>query len=62
MLKEIRERKKMTQTQLAFLSGISIKTISRLETGDKNVNLQTIEKLAEFLEVNIEEIIEIKKR
>lgn len=57
MLKDLREKSKLTQTQLSFLTGISIKTISRIENGDENVNYITIKKLAEFFEVEITEII-----
>lgn len=62
MLKEIREKKGLTQIELAYKSKVSIKTISRIENNDKNINLNTIEKLAKFLDVNIEDIIELKKR
>lgn len=62
MLKEIREKKGMTQNELSYKSKVSIKTISRIENNDKNVNLNTVEKLAKFLDVNIEDIIELKKR
>lgn len=57
MLKDLREKSKLTQTQLSFLTGISIKTISRIENGDENVTYSTIKKLAEFFEVEIKEII-----
>lgn len=57
MLKDLREKSKLTQTQLSFLTGISIKTISRIENGDENVNYITIKKLAEFFEVEVTEII-----
>lgn len=62
MLKEIREENGLTQSELSFLSKVSIKTISRIENNDKNINFNTIEKLANFFKVDIEDIIEIKKR
>lgn len=64
MLKELREKSKLTQTQLAFLTGISIKTISRIENGDKGVQYKVARRLADFFETNVEEIMEdkIKKR
>lgn len=62
MLKELREEKGLTQNELSYLTKISIKTISRIENNDINVNLQTVKKLANFFNVYIDEIIEIKKR
>lgn len=60
MLKKLRNKSKLSQTQLAFLSGVSIKTISRIENGDDKVQYRTIKKLAEFFETNIEEIMNNK--
>lgn len=57
MLKELREKSKLTQTQLAFLTGISIKTISRIENGDLNINYLTIKRLADFFEVKVTDIV-----
>lgn len=57
MLKELRENSKLTQSQLSFLTGISVKTISRIENGDENVHYSTIKKLAEFFEVEVKDII-----
>lgn len=57
MLKELRLKHKLTQSKLAFLSGISIKTISRIENGDTKVNYNTILRLADFFEVRPNDII-----
>lgn len=57
MLKEYREKAKLTQTQLSFLTGISVKTISRIENGDLNVNYLTLKRLADFFEVQVQDII-----
>ena len=57
MLKDLREKSKLTQTQLSFLTGISIKTISRIENGDENVTYSTVKKLAEFFETTVEKIM-----
>lgn len=62
MLKELREKSKLTQTQLAFLSGVSLKTISRIENGDTGVQYQIAKKLADFFETNIENIMEGNKK
>lgn len=57
MLKELREKSKLTQNQLSFLAGVSIKTIYKIEKGDENVNYITVKKLAEFFETDIETIM-----
>lgn len=60
MLKNLREKAKLSQEKLAFLTGTSVKTISRIENG-KSTTLKTLEKLANFFEVSIEKIVENKK-
>ena len=62
MLRQLREKSKMTQQELAFLSGVSIKTISRIENGDESVQYNTIKRLAEFFEVNVETIMKDNKK
>ena len=62
MLKELRNKSKMTQQELAFLSGVSIKTISRIENGDESVQYNTIKRLAEFFEVSVETIMKDNKK
>jgi len=57
MLKELREKSKLTQTQLSFLSGVSVKTISRIENGDEGINYNTIKKLADFFETDVRKIM-----
>lgn len=57
MLKKLRKESKLSQTQLAFLSRVSIKTISRIENGDDKVQYNTIKKLAEFFETDVETIM-----
>lgn len=57
MLKELREKSKLTQNELSFLAGVSIKTIYKIEKGDENVNYITVKKLAEFFETDVETIM-----
>lgn len=57
MLKELRKKSKLTQNELSFLAGVSVKTIYKIEKGDENVNYITIKKLAEFFETDIETIM-----
>lgn len=54
-LKEIRERKKMTQEELAAKSGVSRVTISMLESGAQDdVKASTLAKLADALDEPME--------
>lgn len=53
-IKELREKKKLSQAELAELSGVSRSNIIRLENNeDVVVNSKTLEKLANALEVSI---------
>jgi len=57
-IKELRERKNLTQQQLANLIGISKKTISAYETGKAVPSLRVALKLSKILEVPVEELFE----
>ncbi|MEA5033998.1 hypothetical protein SDC9_141154 [bioreactor metagenome] len=48
-LKEFREKEGLTQLQLAEISGVSLRSISRIESEDANFTRKTGEKLAEVL-------------
>ena len=53
-IKEIREKKRMSQAELAEISGVSRATIIRIESADDVViNTKTLEKLASALNVSI---------
>ena len=55
ILATIRKERKMTQAQLAEKSGVHIKSIARLEIGDRplaNLRLSTALALADALEVD----------
>lgn len=56
-IREMRERKNMTQVELATRSGVSRTTISNLENGVESVTTtKTLSKLAQALGVNVEEL------
>lgn len=58
-LKQIREKSKMTQAELAEKSGVGRVTISRLETGElEETTLGTLSKLANALRVSIDDLVE----
>lgn len=53
-IKEIREKKRMSQAELAKISGVSRATIIRIENAPEVViNTKTLEKLASALDVSI---------
>ncbi len=57
-LKAARERKFLTQQQLADKAGTSKANISRLESGDQNARMTTIVRLAGALKVAPETLVE----
>jgi transcriptional regulator with XRE-family HTH domain len=53
-IKEIREKKRMSQAELAEISGVSRATIIRIESSDNVViNTKTLEKLASALNISV---------
>lgn len=53
-LKKLREKRKLTQEELANKAGVSRVTISNLENGTyENINLSTLRKLASALHVPV---------
>ena len=57
IIKELRERKQLTQVELADIIGVSDKTISKWETGKGLPDISLIEPLAKALEVSIIELM-----
>ncbi|MBR3417951.1 MAG: helix-turn-helix transcriptional regulator [Oscillospiraceae bacterium] len=55
-LYELRMAKKMSQRELAELSGVARNTIMRIENGDVTPNMATIQKLCKALNVSIGEV------
>ena len=56
-LKVARVKKGLTQKQLAELVGVSSSTINRIETGNQIPKVDILLKLAEILEVSVEELL-----
>lgn len=53
-IKEIREKKRISQTELSELSGVSRATINRIEhEEDVVVNTKTLQKIADALNVSV---------
>ena len=58
-LKDRREALKVNQEYLAELSGVSLRTLKAIESGKGNPTLDTLNKLAEVLGLDLK--LEVKK-
>lgn len=56
MLKKLREKMGIRQQDLSNETGISIKTISRIENFDENIQYRNIKILANYFNVKVEDI------
>jgi transcriptional regulator with XRE-family HTH domain len=59
VLKERREALKVTQEHLAELSGVGLRTLKAIETGNGNPTIDTLTKLAEVLGMELK--LEVRK-
>lgn len=57
MLKKARERRKLTQAQLAKKVGVHQVTIARLETGVRGPSADLLRRLAKALKVGMEDLL-----
>jgi transcriptional regulator with XRE-family HTH domain len=57
-LRKFRRNKDLTQEKLAELAGISVDFVSLIERGLSSPSFDTIQKLADILEVKFEEFFE----
>jgi len=57
-LREARERALLTQQELAARSGVTVSTISRVESGQQAARIGTLRKLAEALGRDAETLID----
>ncbi|HGP5185940.1 TPA: helix-turn-helix domain-containing protein, partial [Vibrio cholerae O1] len=57
MIKKLRERKNWSQEQLATMSGLSVRTIQRIESGNK-ASIESLKSLASVFEVDISKLLE----
>lgn len=58
MFTELRKRAGISQSELADKLGVKQNAVSNWETGQAKPKLDTIKKLAEILQVSVEEIVE----
>ena len=59
-LKLARIKKELTQKELAELVGVSVATINRIETGKQVLKIDMLNKLAEVLEIPVNDLLEKK--
>jgi transcriptional regulator with XRE-family HTH domain len=55
-IKELRQKKEMTQNELAILCEFEKASMSRIESGKTNVTILTLRKISNALDVNISEL------
>ena len=63
-LKEKRMQRKLSQSQLAKTSGVSLRMIQKYEQGDRDIKkaqAETVYKLAKALNCKMEELIDTQK-
>jgi len=60
-VREVRQRKKWTQQELADECGVSRPRISEIESGEYNPSVETIEKIAQKLGVSITRLFQSPK-
>lgn len=56
-IREIRQKKKMSQEKLSFESELHRTYISDIERGNRNVSIKNIEKIAKALKVSLKELM-----
>ena len=56
-IKKLRQEKNMSQASLAKVSGIAQSTVCYIENGQRNPSIDTVMRLADALEVDIETLV-----
>jgi len=57
-IKELRAKKNISQQELSDLIGVKRQYISQIETGDYNVTIDTLNKIANAFEISISDLLE----
>lgn len=57
-VKDQREKKKLTQQELAGKAGISIRGLQSVESGQSNPTLRTMQRIADALGVSVADLLE----
>lgn len=56
-IRKVRLSQKMSQNQLAFEAGVTREFVNKVESGNYNISLKNLEKLAIILEVDIKDLL-----
>ena len=57
-IRRIREERRLSQEELAYLAGLHRAYIGQIERGEKNIGLKNLEKIANALNVNIRVLVD----
>ena len=57
-LKELRRQQERTQSEIAELLGVSVVTVSKLETGRQQANEEQLLKIAKYFNVSVDFLLE----
>lgn len=57
-IKELRAKKNITQQELSDLVGVKREYITQIESGDYNVTIDTLNKIANAFEISLAELLE----
>ena len=60
-VKQLRERFRWTQGQLADRTGLARSYITRLEMGERNPKRETLERFAEAFRMSVDELLDVSK-
>jgi len=55
-IRKVRLSQKMSQNQLAFEAGVTREFVNKVESGNYNISLKNLEKLAQILEVEVKDL------
>lgn len=59
-IREVRKQKKLTQEELAEKCELQTSYLAGVERGERNITLQTLDKIARGLEVNAQQLFELE--
>jgi transcriptional regulator with XRE-family HTH domain len=59
-LRKCREKRKLTQEQLAYEAGFSRSYYTEVETGKRNISLLNIIRIASLLQVELSDLVRLK--
>jgi transcriptional regulator with XRE-family HTH domain len=59
-IKNLRQKKKLSQEELAFRAGVDRSYLSEVESGYKNIGISVLKQIADALDVEIAELVKNK--